>query len=242
MPLDVRLFPCLSDNYGFLVRDAATGAVAAIDTPDADAILADLEASGWGRLDLILNTHWHPDHTQGNAALKTATNCEIVGPEEVRRAAPLDRVVRGGDRVSLGDTVLEVSDAPGHTLGHVVYRSAADLQAFVGDVLFVMGCGRLFEGTPEQMWTSLQTLGAWPAETVIWCAHEYTLSNARFAMSVDDRPEMEARAAGIVAMRERGEPTIPTTIAAEKAFNPFLRAPDPATFAALRAAKDGFSG
>jgi hydroxyacylglutathione hydrolase len=242
MPLDVRLFPCLSDNYGFLVRDAATGAVAAIDTPDADAILADLEASGWGRLDLILNTHWHPDHTQGNAALKTATNCEIVGPEEVRPAAPLDRVVRGGDRVSLGDTVLEVSDAPGHTLGHVVYRSAADLQAFVGDVLFVMGCGRLFEGTPEQMWTSLQTLGAWPAETVIWCAHEYTLSNARFAMSVDDRPEMEARAAGIVAMRERGEPTVPTTIAAEKAFNPFLRAPDPATFAALRAAKDGFSG
>lgn len=242
MPLDVRLFPCLSDNYGFLARDAATGAVAAVDTPDAAAILTDLEKSGWSRLDLILNTHWHPDHTQGNVALQAATGCEIVGPEEVRRAAPLDRVVRGGDRVSLGETVLEVTDAPGHTLGHVVYRSPADAHAFVGDVLFVMGCGRLFEGSPGQMWDSLRTLAAWPDETVIWCAHEYTASNARFACSVDDRPEMEARAAGILAMRERGEATVPTTIAAEKAFNPFLRAPDAGAFAALRAAKDGFSG
>lgn len=242
MPLDVRLFPCLSDNYGLLVRDSATGAVAAVDTPAADAILADLQASGWGRLDLILNTHWHPDHTQGNAAVKAATGCEIVGPEEVRRAAPLDRVVRGGDRVQLGDTVLEVGDAPGHTLGHVVYRSPADAQAFVGDVLFVMGCGRLFEGSPEQMWASLRTLAAWPDETVVWCAHEYTASNARFALSVDDRPEMEARVAGILDMRERGEPTVPTTIGAEKAFNPFLRASDAAAFAALRAAKDSFSG
>ena len=242
MPLDVRLFPCLSDNYGLLVRDTATGVVASVDTPDADAILADLEASGWGRLDLVLNTHWHPDHTQGNAALKAATGCEIVGPEEVRRAAPLDRVVRGGDLVSLGATALEVSEAPGHTLGHIVYRSPADGQAFVGDVLFVMGCGRLFEGSPEQMWTSLRMLAGWPDETVVWCAHEYTAANARFALTVDERPEMEARAAGVFAMRKRGEPTVPTTIGAEKAFNPFLRAPDAAAFAALRAAKDGFSG
>jgi len=242
MPMDVRLFPCLSDNYGFLVRDAASGAVAALDTPDAEAILGDLERSGWGRLDLILNTHWHPDHTQGNAALKAATGCEIVGPEEVRRAAPLDRVVRGGDSVRLGETVFEVVDAPGHTLGHIVYRSPADAQAFVGDVLFVMGCGRLFEGTPDQMWESLRLLAAWPDETVIWCAHEYTASNARFTVSVDDRPEMAARAAEILSMRGRGEATVPTTIGAEKAFNPFLRAPDAAAFAALRAAKDGFSG
>ena len=242
MPMDVRLFPCLSDNYGFLVRDAASGAVAALDTPDAEAILGDLERSGWGRLDLILNTHWHPDHTQGNAALKAATGCEIVGPEEVRRAAPLDRVVRGGDSVRLGETVFEVVDAPGHTLGHIVYRSPADAQAFVGDVLFVMGCGRLFEGTPDQMWESLRLLAAWPDETVIWCAHEYTASNARFAVSVDARPEMAARAAEILSMRGRGEATVPTTIGAEKAFNPFLRAPDAAAFAALRAAKDGFSG
>lgn len=242
MPLDVRLFPCLSDNYGLLVRDAASGSVAAVDAPDADAILAGLERAGWGRLDLVLNTHWHPDHTQGNAALKAATGCEIVGPEEVRRAAPLDRVVRGGDRVRLGETTLEVTDTPGHTLGHIVYRSPEDAQAFVGDVLFVMGCGRLFEGTPDQMWSSLRALAAWPDETVIWCAHEYTASNARFALSVDDRPEMEARAAGIFALRERGEATVPTTIGAEKAFNPFLRAPDAAAFAALRAAKDGFRG
>ena len=242
MPLDVRLFPCLSDNYGFLVRDAATGAVAAVDAPDAEAILADLERSGWGRLDRILNTHWHPDHTQGNTALKAATGCEIVGPEEVRRAAPLDRVVRGGDVVRLGETSFEVTDAPGHTLGHVVYRSAAGAQAFVGDVLFVMGCARLFEGTPAQMWDSLRALAAWPDETVIWCAHEYTAANARFALSVDERPEMEARAAGVFALQERGEPTVPTTIGAEKAFNPFLRAGDAAAFATLRAAKDGFSG
>ncbi|GAA0649656.1 hydroxyacylglutathione hydrolase [Brevundimonas lenta] len=240
MSLDVRLFPCLSDNYGILVRDAAAGTVATIDTPDADAILAELERSGWGRLDLILNTHWHPDHTQGNARLQAETGCEIVGPEEVRKAAPLDRVVRGGDEVMLGETRLEVTDAPGHTLGHIVYRSPTDAQAFVGDVLFVMGCGRLFEGTPDQMWSSLQKLAAWPDETVVWCAHEYTASNARFALSIDDRPEMEARAAGVFAMRERGEPTVPTTIGAEKAFNPFLRAADAGDFATRRAAKDSF--
>ena len=242
MTLDVRLFPCLNDNYGFLVRDRDTGVVAAVDTPDAAAILADLQDSGWGRLDLILNTHWHPDHTQGNAAVQAATGCEIVGPEEVRRAAPIDRVVAGGDTVLLGGTALEVTDAPGHTLGHIVYRSPVDAQAFVGDVLFTLGCGRLFEGTPAQMWTSLQTLAAWPDETVIWCAHEYTAANARFALTLDNRSEMAARAAEIFAMRDRGEPTVPTTIGAEKAFNPFLRAGDVDAFAAVRAAKDGFSG
>ncbi|QDH74401.1 hydroxyacylglutathione hydrolase [Brevundimonas sp. M20] len=242
MSLEVRLFPCLSDNYGFLVRDGATGMVAAVDTPDADVILAELERSGWGRLDLILNTHWHPDHTQGNAALKAATGCEIVGPEEVRKAAPLDRVIRGGDIVLLGETAFEVSDAPGHTLGHIVYHAPSDSLAFVGDVLFTLGCGRLFEGTPEQMWDSLQTLAAWPDETIIWCAHEYTASNARFALSLDDRPEMQARAAEIFAARERGQPTVPTTLGAEKAFNPFLRATDAADFAIRRAAKDGFAG
>ncbi|HYC74347.1 hydroxyacylglutathione hydrolase [Brevundimonas sp.] len=242
MPLDVRLFPCLSDNYGFLVRDVATGAVATIDTPDANAILADLERSGWGRLDLILNTHWHLDHTQGNAAVKAATGCGILGPEEVRRAAPLDGVVRGGETVMLGETGLEVTDTPGHTLGHIVYRDPAGGQAFVGDVLFALGCGRLFEGTPEQMWDSLQKLAAWPDGTTVWCAHEYTAANARFALSLDDRPQMAARAAAVFAARERGQPTVPTTIGAEKAFNPFLRAADAADFATRRAAKDQFRG
>jgi hydroxyacylglutathione hydrolase len=240
MTLDVRLFPCLGDNYGFLIRDDATGQVAAVDTPDADAILADLDRSGWGRLDLILNTHWHPDHTGGNAALKAATGCEIVGPEEVRRVAPLDRVVRGGDRLALGETGFEVIDTPGHTLGHSAWRAPG--AAFVGDTLFALGCGRLFEGTPEQMWDSLRRLADLPDDTVVWCAHEYTAANARFALSLDDRPEMAARAEAVFEARRLGRPTVPTTIGDEKAFNPFLRAADAADFAVRRAAKDSFAG
>lgn len=242
MTLTVRQFPCLSDNYGFLIRDEATGMVAAVDTPDAEAILAEIEASGWGRLDLILNTHWHPDHTGGNERLKAGTGCEILGPEEVRRAAPLDRVVGDGDVVRLGETAFEVVLSPGHTLGHVVYRAAGDGLAFVGDVIFALGCGRLFEGSPEQMWDSLNRIAAWPETTILYCAHEYTASNARFALSLDDRPEMQAHAEAIFAARERGEPTVPTTVAVERRFNPFLRAADAADFATRRAAKDGFRG
>jgi len=242
MTLDVRIFPCLRDNYGFLARDTAAGVVAAVDTPDADRILAELEASGWGRLDLVLNTHWHPDHAGGNAAVQAATGCQIVGPDEVRRIAPLDRVVAGGEIVMLGETALEVTATPGHTLGHVVYRDVAGAQAFVGDTMFALGCGRLFEGTAEQMWTSLSVLAAWPDDTWIWCAHEYTAANARFALSLDDRPEMQAHAEAIFAARERGEATVPTVLGVEKRFNPFLTAGDAAEFARRRAAKDGFSG
>lgn len=242
MTLDVRLFPCRTDNYGFLVRDADTGKVATIDTPDAARILEALEQSGWGRLDLILNTHWHPDHTEGNERLKAETGCEIVGPEEVRRVAPLDRIVGDGDVVELGGTRFEVTATPGHTLGHVVYHAVEQGQACVGDTLFALGCGRLFEGTPEQMWDSLRRLAAWPDRTTIWCAHEYTASNARFTLSVDDRPETQAHAEAIFAARERGEPTVPTTLAIEKRFNPFLRARDAADFAALRGSKDTFAG
>ncbi len=242
MSITVHLFPCLTDNYGFLIRDEATGMNATVDTPDGERILAELESLGWGRLDLILNTHWHPDHTQGNAMIQAATGCEIVGPEEVRRAAPLDRVVGGGEIVALGDTRFEVTHTPGHTLGHVVFRSVAEDIAFVGDTLFPLGCGRLFEGTPEQMWDSLQTLAAWPDQTVLYGAHEYTAANARFALSLDERPEMAAHAAEIFARRERGEPTEPTVLSIEKQFNPFLRAADAADFAARRAAKDTFKG
>ena len=242
MTLDVHLFPCRSDNYGFLIRDTATGVVAAVDTPDAERILQELEALGWGRLDLILNTHWHPDHTEGNARLKAETGCEIVGPEEVRRVAPLDRVVADGDAVSVGETRFEVTATPGHTLGHVVFRSVEDRLAFVGDTLFALGCGRLFEGTPQQMWDSLQRLKAWPGDTAIWCAHEYTAANARFTLSLDDRPETRAHAQAIFDARERGEPTVPTTLAVEMRFNPFLTAGDAGEFAARRTAKDGFSG
>jgi hydroxyacylglutathione hydrolase len=240
MTLDIRLFPCRSDNYGFLVRDRATGQVAAVDTPSADAILADLQASGWGGLDLILNTHWHPDHTEGNARLQAETGCRIVGPEEVRRVAPLDQAVGEGDVVRLGETAFEVTATPGHTLGHIVYRAGDE--AFVGDTVFALGCGRLFEGTPEQMWDSLRRLMAWPDATRLWCAHEYTASNARFALSLDDSAEMRAHADAIFAARARGEPTVPTTLAVERRLNPFLTAGDAQTFAQRRAAKDSFAG
>ena len=247
MTLSLRQFPCLSDNYGFLVRDEATGQVGAVDTPDAEAILGELEASGWGRLDVILNTHWHPDHAGGNERLKAETGCLIVGPAEVRRIAPLDRELSGGDTMRLGDTAFEVLPVGGHTLGHIAYWSRNDAVAFVGDTIFALGCGRLFEGTPDQMWESLRRLSDLPDATRIYCAHEYTASNARFALSVDDDPAVRARAEEVFALRERGEPTVPTTVALERATNPFLRAPrlrpdlEPAqAFAEIRAAKDNF--
>ena len=240
MTLSVHQFPCLSDNYGFLVRDEATGMVATVDTPDADRILAELGALGWGRLDLILNTHWHPDHAGGNAALKAATGAEIVGPQEVTRIALLDRTVGDGDVVMLGETALTVAALPGHTLGHIAYRADGERLAFVGDVIFALGCGRLFEGTAAQMWDSLQAIAAWPDDTTLYCAHEYTASNARFAASVDHRPEMRVHAEGIFAARERGEATVPTRVDVEKAFNPFLTAGSVEVFAERRAAKDVF--
>lgn len=241
MTLSVRQFPCRTDNYGFLVRDDATGIVAAVDTPDAQAILDDLAASGWGRLDLILNTHWHPDHTEGNERLQTETGCVIYGPEEVKRAAPLDHVVHDGNEVKLGETVFRVAEAPGHTLGHVVFHAVEDRIAFVGDVIFALGCGRLFEGTPDQMWESLQHIASWDDATVLYCAHEYTASNARFALSLSQEPELVAHCEAIFAKRERGEATVPTTVGTEKRFSPFIT-PDVETFADRRAAKDGFTG
>ncbi len=241
MPLTVRQFPCLSDNYGFLARDEATGLTACVDTPDAAAILAELKALDW-RLDLILNTHWHGDHVGGNAEVKAATGCQIVGPQEVTKSAPLDRVVEGGDVVALGETRFEVLATGGHTLGHITYVDRADQIAFVGDTLFALGCGRLFEGSPEQMWASLSRLADLPEATAVYCAHEYTAANARFALTVSREAALEARAAAVFAARERGEPTVPTTIGLEKATNPFLRAGGAARFAEIRAAKDVFKG
>jgi hydroxyacylglutathione hydrolase len=241
MPLEVRQFPCLSDNYGFLIRDRATGKTATVDTPDAAAIQAELAKAGW-KLDLILNTHWHPDHAGGNEALKAATGARIYGPQEVTRIAPLDHPVTEGDEVRLGETVFKVFDTSGHTAGHISYYGADDGVAFVGDTLFALGCGRLFEGTPEMMWTALSKLASLPDDTRVYCAHEYTASNARFALSVDDTPALKARAADVFAARERGEPTVPTTIGLEKATNPFLRAGDARRFGEVRAAKDVFKG
>ena len=253
MPLTVHQFPCLEDNYGFLIRDEASGLAACVDTPDAQVILRELERLGW-KLALVLNTHWHPDHAGGNAEVQAATGALVVGPAEVTRIASLDRDVRGGDHVMLGQTRFEVIESGGHTLGHIAYYDAADGIAFVGDTLFALGCGRLFEGKPDQMWASLQRLAGLPDDTRVYCAHEYTAANARFALSIDDDPAVKARAEAVFAARQRGEPTVPTTIGLEKATNPFLRAPqlaarigaprEPAyeAFAAVRAAKDGFKG
>ena len=241
MALIVRQFPCLSDNYGFLARDEATGQVACIDTPDAAVILRELDNLGWS-LTLILNTHWHPDHAGGNAEIKAATGAQVIGPAEVEKISPVDRKVTHGDVVELGETRLSVINTGGHTLGHITYFDSADQIAFVGDTLFSLGCGRLFEGTAEQMWASLSRLAALPDETAVYCAHEYTASNARFALTLDDAPALKARADEVFAARERGEPTVPTTIAREKATNPFLRAGDAARFAAVRTAKDNFKG
>jgi len=250
LTLTIRQFPCLADNYGYLVRDDASGATACIDTPDADAVLAELKAAGWS-LDFIFNTHWHPDHAGGNAAIKAATGATIVGPAEVTRIAPLDRTVVDGDVVELGQARFDVLDVGGHTLGHIAYVDRTDATAFVGDALFALGCGRLFEGTASQMWTSLGKLAALPDETRVYCAHEYTASNARFALSVDKDPAVAERARAVFDARARGEPTVPTTIGLEKATNPFLRAPrlragsgltDDQAFAEIRAAKDAFRG
>jgi hydroxyacylglutathione hydrolase len=253
MPLSVHQFPCLEDNYGFLIRDEASGLAACVDTPESGAILREVQRLGWN-LALILNTHWHPDHAGGNAEIQAATGAKIVGPHEVTRIAPLDREVKGGDEVMLGETRFQVIESGGHTLGHIAFYDPDDRIAFVGDTLFALGCGRLFEGDAEQMWASLQRLAALPDDTRVYCAHEYTASNARFALSVDDDPALKARAAHVFAARERGEPTVPTTIGLEKATNPFLRAPmlaervgaagenDVRAFAAVRAAKDVFRG
>jgi hydroxyacylglutathione hydrolase len=248
MSITVHQFACLDDNYGYLVKDDASGLAACIDTPDADAVLAAVKETGW-KLALILNTHWHPDHAGGNERVKAETGCEIVGPPEVTRIAPLDRPVQEGDEVKLGETLFRVIDTGGHTLGHISYYDGADHTAFVGDTLFALGCGRLFEGTAEQMWVSLSKLAALPDDTTVYCAHEYTASNARFALSVDADPALKARSEQIFAARERGEWTVPTTIGLEKATNPFLRAPvlhpdlPPAeAFGLVRAAKDGFKG
>ncbi len=230
----IRQFPCLSDNYGFLVHDPDSGETATIDTPEPAVILAEAEATGW-RITQIWNTHHHPDHAGGNDAIRAATGARIVGPRyDTHRIPSITDPVGDGDVVQLGAHTAEVLYTPGHTMGHVCYHFASDRIAFVGDTLFALGCGRLFEGTPAQMWHSLSRLAGMPDETRIYCAHEYTAANARFALSVDpDNPELQAYATMVDAERARGEATVPTSIGAEKSANPFLRPDDPAIRARL---------
>jgi hydroxyacylglutathione hydrolase len=250
--LEIHQFPCLSDNYGFLIHDPASGETAAIDTPDAAEYLRQAAAKGW-TISQIWNTHWHPDHAGGNAAIKAETGCRVTAPAEVERIAIPDRVVAHGDTVTLGVLSAQVIDVSGHTNGHIAYHLPEAAAAFVGDAVFALGCGRMFEGQAAQFWASLERIKALPPETLLYCAHEYTASNARFAVHID--PENSALAdyaLEITEKRERGEWTVPTQLSRELATNPFLRADDlaiqarwggggaAATFAALRAAKDNF--
>lgn len=249
--LQIHQFPCLSDNYGFLVHEPESGATATIDTPDAEEILRQARAKGW-RITDVWNTHWHPDHAGGNAAIQRETGARITGPAEVQRIgqAP-DRIVSQGDVVELGGVSARVLDVGGHTLGHIAYVFDTEKVAFVGDALFAMGCGRLFEGTAEQMWTSLGKIAALPRDTTLYCAHEYTESNARFALSVDaENSDLRSRVADVKRLRSEGKPTVPMTLDLELRTNPFLRAPmlkaamgqasDVDAFAELRKRKDNF--
>ena len=250
--LTVHQFPCLSDNYGYLLHNSVSGETAAIDTPDAKEYLKQAEAKGW-TITHIWNTHWHPDHAGGNEAIKAATGCTITGPAEVEGKFPIDRVVAHGDTVSLGEHQAQVIDVSGHTNGHIAFHIVEDGMAFVGDAVFALGCGRMFEGEPKQFWDSLDRIRRMPTATTLYCAHEYTQANAKFALHADpDNAALQAYAAEIDEKRARGEPTVPTVLRRELETNPFLRADDPAmmakwggnaphqTFAALPAAKDSF--
>jgi hydroxyacylglutathione hydrolase len=233
--LKIHMFPCLDDNYGFLIHDEATGKTATIDTPDANEIIAQAKGCGWN-IDEIWNTHWHPDHAGGNKAIEDAMGAISLAPQEVPdRIVPVTRVVKPGETVSLGQSQARVLDVGGHTLGHIAFVFDADNVAFVGDALFALGCGRLFEGTAAQAWDSLSRLMSLPDETVIYCAHEYTQSNARFCATIEqDNVALIDRIADIDAKRAVGTPTVPTTIGLERATNPFVRADMAGVRAALK--------
>jgi len=232
--------PVLSDNYVWLVHDEESGETAAVDPSVGPPVLAAAEDRGW-RLTQVLNTHWHPDHTGGNQAIHEASGAPVTGPEEVRRVYQPDRVVAEGDRLRVGAFEAEVWEIPAHTAGHIALYFEGAKAVFVGDTLFAMGCGRLFEGTAGQMHSNLQRLAALPEDVQVYCGHEYTLANARFAVTVE--PENRAladRLARVEQARGRGEVTLPTTIGEERATNPFMRAANVEEFARLRAMKDSF--
>jgi len=257
MPAQVHQFFCLQDNYGVLLHDPETGATAAIDAPEAAAVEAALAATGW-RLTDILVTHHHNDHTAGIPALKQRYGCRVVAPrKEAAQIADVDETVAEGDTVRVGKLVAKVLDTPGHTAGHISYWFEADKLAFVGDTMFSIGCGRIIEGTPPMMWESLRKVRDLPGDTQVYCGHEYTASNIAYARTVEpDNAALRARADEVAKLRAANKPTLPVTIADERATNPFLRAdlpevaaavglagkPAAEVFAKIRAGKDTFRG
>jgi hydroxyacylglutathione hydrolase len=222
--LDIHQFPCLSDNYGVLVHDPDAGLTASIDAPEAGAVRAALEAKGW-KLTHILTTHHHADHTSGNAALKAETGCTIIGPRnEAARIPGIDKQVGQGDRFMFGGHEVQVLDTPGHTAGHITYVVPSAKVAFAGDTLFAIGCGRVIEGNAQMMWDSLRKLMALPKDTTVYCGHEYTQANAKFALTIEpENAALQKRAKEVDALRAAGKPTLPTTIGIELETNPFLR-------------------
>jgi hydroxyacylglutathione hydrolase len=242
MAITVEPVPCLQDNYLWLLRGAG-GAVAVCDPGEAGPAIAAVEKAGAGRLDMILLTHHHGDHVAGVAEVKARfPHAKVVGNRaDAHRLPKLDVVVAPGDTVGFGGSAAAVIDTPGHTRGHIAYHFADAAVLLCGDTLFSLGCGRLLEGTAEEMFRSLRALAALPGETLACCGHEYTESNARFALTVEpDNAALRARAAEVKAQRAAGRPTVPTMIAQELEANPFLRAPDVATLARIRTAKDNF--
>lgn len=253
--LEVVQFTARFDNFGVLLHDPASGATAAIDAPDADAVLAAAQAKGW-RLTHILVTHKHLDHVEGIPALKAAYSCEVIGPAaSAAEVGMYDRTLKDGDSFDWGGVGVRVMATPGHTLDHLSYFLPEENLAFVGDTVFAMGCGRVLEGTHDMMWDSVKRLRDLPEETTLYCGHEYTLANAKFAVTVDPgNKKLHERLAEVEALRRSDQPTLPTTIGREKATNPFMRADHPAiatavglrgadpsrVFAEIRTRKDRF--
>jgi hydroxyacylglutathione hydrolase len=240
-PLEIVAVPAFADNYLWLVHDEESGETAVVDPGDPTPVLAEADRRGW-RITTIINTHWHPDHTGGNLAIKEATGARIIGPAgENGRVPGLDQAISEGDRIRIGAHEAEVWEVPGHTIGHIAYIFRDDGVAFVGDTMFAMGCGRLFEGSAEQMHHSLKRLAGLPPETRLFCAHEYTLANARFAAhAFPESKEISDRLRLVEQERAADRPTVPTTVAEERATNPFLLARDVEQFADLRRAKDNY--
>ena len=234
MPAKTHLFRCLKDNFGVLVHDPVTSATAAIDAPEAAPVEAALKATGWTLTDILV-THHHADHTGGIAELKGRHRCKVTAPRaEAARIPAVDATVGEGDTVKVGGLTARVLETPGHTSGHITYVFDADKLAFVGDTLFSIGCGRVIEGTPEMMWASLLKLRALPDDTLIYCGHEYTDANIRFALTIEpDNKDLRARADEAKRQLAAGQDTIPTRMGAEKRENVFLRADVPAVAAAV---------
>ena len=222
--LEVVAVPILSDNYVWLIHNRETAETAAVDPSVADPVLDAAAGRGWS-ITQVLNTHWHPDHTGGNAGIKAATGCAITTPAEARRVSPVDHVVAEGDRVTVAGAEAEVWDIPAHTAGHIAYYFEDEGMIFVGDTMFAMGCGRLFEGTPQQMYSNLRRIAALPDNVRIYCGHEYTLANARFAAHAEPGNAAVAdRLRQVEALRAAGEISLPTTVVQERETNPFVRA------------------